>query len=144
MNDPFDLRRFIDAQDPVIAEVRAELQRGRKTSHWMWFVFPQPRGLGASAMSRRYAIASREEAAAYLAHPVLGPRLRDCTALLLGIEGRSAHDIFGSPDDMKLKSCATLFACVSPEGSVFHRLLDQYYQGRRDEKTLRLIGRDAN
>ena len=110
----------------------------------MWYVFPQIDGLGHSQMSRRYSIKSAAEASAYLDHPVLGPRLRECFAAVTDIVGRSASDIFGSPDDLKLKSCATLFACVSPPGSVFDRLLGKYYRGLRDGKTLRLLGIDGN
>lgn len=146
--DPHDLTRFVEAQkgsgglsdyETALAEVRA----GDKVTHWMWYVFPQLAGLGSSAMARRYAIQSREEAKAYLTHPVLGPRLVACAEAALGVEGRSAFDIFGDPDDMKLRSCATLFAAVSPAGSVFHRLLDTFFGGEEDEKTLRLLARAA-
>ncbi len=108
--DPFDLQRFVDAQRAVYDRVRDELAAGRKRSHWMWFIFPQIEGLGSSLMSRRYAIASREEAAAYLMHPLLGPRLRESTRLVTGIDGRNIHEIFGSPDDLKFQSSMTLFA----------------------------------
>ena len=137
--DLFDLGRFLAAQDENYADAVAEIRRGRKVSHWMWYVFPQYDGLGSSSMAEKYAIKSRAEAEAYLAHPVLGPRLVECAEAALAVEGRSAHDIFGSPDDLKLKSCATLFALVSPDGSAFHRLLDKFYQGSRDEKTVRLV-----
>jgi uncharacterized protein (DUF1810 family) len=106
----------------------------------MWYIFPQIEGLGFSPTSRHYSIKSTDEAAAYLAHPVLGPRLKACAEAALSVEGRSAHEIFGSPDDRKLRSCATLFASVSPAGSVFHRVLDKYFQGKQDRKTLGLIG----
>jgi uncharacterized protein (DUF1810 family) len=106
----------------------------------MWYIFPQFDGLGFSTISQHYAIKSRAEAVAYLEHPILGPRLSECAEAVLRVEGRSAHEIFGSPDDMKLRSCATLFACVSPPGSVFHRLLDKYFRGEQDAKTLELIG----
>jgi uncharacterized protein (DUF1810 family) len=106
----------------------------------MWYVFPQLDGLGVSSTSRRYAIKSVAEAEGYLRHPVLGPRLRECAEAALGVEGRTAHEIFGSPDDMKLCSCATLFARVSPPGSAFERLLDKYFQGERDGRTIRLLG----
>ena len=139
--DPHDLSRFVEAQDDVYAEALAEIRSGRKRSHWMWFIFPQVAGLGFSSMSRRYAIKNLGEAEAYLKHPVLGPRLIECAEAALGVEGRSALDIFGSPDDMKLRSSATLFALVSQPGSVFARLLDKYYQGQRDPETLRLLGR---
>ncbi len=136
--DPFDLRRFVEAQDPVLAEVRAELAAGRKTSHWMWFVFPQLKGLGRSGMAQHYGIASAEEARAYWAHPLLGQRLRDCTQLVLAVEGRSAHAIFGSPDDLKFRSCLTLFAQATGE-PLFTRALAKYFDGRPDEATLRLL-----
>jgi len=136
MDDPFDLLRFIRAQDPLWGNVLAELRRGRKETHWMWFVFPQIRGLGLSAMSRRFAITGREEAEAYLAHPVLGPRLNEVTALVMGIERRSAHQIFGSPDDQKLRSCMTLFAAVAPDGSIFQAALRAYFAGQSDPATL--------
>ena len=110
-DDPFDLQRFVDAQASVYERVRAELRNGRKQSHWMWFIFPQIAGLGHSAMAQRYAISSLREAEAYLKHPVLGPRLRECTRLMLRIEGKSAHDILGSPDDLKFHSSLTLFVC---------------------------------
>ncbi|HET9275062.1 MAG TPA: DUF1810 domain-containing protein [Gemmatimonadales bacterium] len=137
--DPFDLTRFVHAQEADYEAALAELRNGRKRSHWMWYVFPQFEGLGASAMSRRYAIRSRDEAEAYLRHPVLGPRLVECAEAVLGLEGRSAHEIFGSPDDLKLRSCATLFAAVLPAGSVFDRVLAAYFGGARDEATLRLL-----
>jgi uncharacterized protein (DUF1810 family) len=127
------------AQEHDYARALAEIRSGRKRSHWMWYVFPQYEGLGFSAMSRQYAIRSLEEATAYLAHPVLGPRLIECAEAVLALEGRSASEVFGSPDDMKLRSSATLFAHVSPPGSVFHRLLDRCFEGRPDEMTLQLI-----
>jgi uncharacterized protein (DUF1810 family) len=139
-SDPYDLNRFVQAQKPDYDEALLEIKRGRKSSHWMWFIFPQLDGLGFSTTSRRYSIKSIEEAAAYLVHPILGPRLTECAEAALGVEGRSACEIFGSPDDMKLRSCATLFACVSPPGSAFHRMLDKYFQGRHDRKTLGLLG----
>ena len=138
-DNPHDLDRFVEAQAGDYERALAELRSGRKRSHWMWYVFPQLAGLGFSPTSRRYAIKSLAEARAYLAHPVLGPRLIECVQAALDVEGRSAHEIFGSPDDMKLKSCATLFACVSPAGSLFERLLDKYFGGERDGKTLRLL-----
>ena len=138
--DPHDLDRFVQAQEDDYDQALAEIRNGRKVSHWMWYVFPQFDGLGMSATSRRYAIRSVDEARAYLRHPVLGPRLTTCAQAVRGVSGRSAHDIFGSPDDMKLRSCATLFAHVSPEGSVFQQLLDQYFQGRPDARTLELVG----
>jgi uncharacterized protein (DUF1810 family) len=139
-NDPYDLDRFVRAQTDDYARALAEIRSGRKRSHWMWYIFPQIDGLGFSAMSKRYAIGDLAQAEAYLSHPVLGPRLRDCAEAALGVEGRSAAEIFGTPDDMKLRSCATLFACASPAGSVFHRLLDRYFQGRPDPRTLAQLG----
>ena len=130
----------MEAQDGDYDQALAEIRSGRKRSHWIWYIFPQFAGLGLSATSRDYAIASVAEAEAYLTHPVLGPRLLTCAEAALAIEGRSAAEIFGSPDDMKLRSCATLFASVSPAGSVFHRLIEKYYAGQPDERTLRLIG----
>jgi uncharacterized protein (DUF1810 family) len=136
-----DLDRFVNAQDRVWSDVLAELRAGRKTSHWMWFVFPQLAGLGMSETSRFYAIANIDEATAYLRHAILGPRLIECAELVLSIHGRSAHDIFDSPDDMKLKSCMTLFAEVSPGEPVFDRVLAYYFAGERDSRTLQLLGR---
>ena len=137
--DTFDLARFIDAQKSVYETALSELRRGRKTSHWMWFIFPQVAGLGYSAMSQRYAIADLEEAEAYLAHPVLGTRLRECAAVTLAVEGRSASAIFGSPDDMKLQSSMTLFARANGDGSVFEKVLEKYYGDEADEQTLDLL-----
>jgi uncharacterized protein (DUF1810 family) len=137
--DPFDLERFVRAQERDYLDALAELRSGRKRSHWMWYVFPQFRGLGFSAMSRRYAIGSVDEAQAFLRHPVLGPRLRESAAALLAIANRSAMEILGSPDDLKLRSSATLFACVSPPGSAFEQLLQKYWEGEPDEATLRLL-----
>ncbi|MBD2464374.1 DUF1810 domain-containing protein [Oscillatoria sp. FACHB-1407] len=138
--DGYDLNRFVQAQQNDYARALAEIKQGQKRSHWMWYVFPQFDGLGFSAMSQRYAIKSLAEAKAYLSHPILGARLIECVEAVLSVEGRSAYEIFGSPDDMKLKSCATLFAAVSPAGSVFEQLLDKFFGGDRDDKTLRLLG----
>jgi uncharacterized protein (DUF1810 family) len=135
----FDLNRFVEAQADDYARALAEIRNSRKRSHWMWYIFPQFAGLGSSSMSQRYAIKSIAEADAYLRHPILGPRLIECAEAAAAIEGKSVSDVFGSPDDMKLRSCATLFARVSPAGSVFERLLDKYFQGKPDEQTLRLI-----
>lgn len=135
-DDPFDLARFVEAQEPDYARALDELRRGRKVSHWMWYVFPQAFGLGSSAMSERYAIRSTGEARAYLAHPVLGARLRACAAAVLANSGRSAHDIFGTPDDLKLRSSATLFAAVSPPDSVFQQIIDRYFGGQADPRTV--------
>jgi uncharacterized protein (DUF1810 family) len=139
-DDPHDLRRFIQAQEDVYEQALSEIRAGRKRSHWMWYIFPQYAGLGFSSTSQHYAIRSLDEAKAYLAHPILGSRLIECAEVMLAVEGRSAHDVFGSPDDLKLKSCATLFAEVSPPGSVFELVLKVHYQGERDEKTLGLLG----
>jgi uncharacterized protein (DUF1810 family) len=138
-DDPHDLDRFVRAQADDYPTALAEVRAGRKRSHWMWYIFPQFAGLGSSPMAQRYAIRSRAEAEAYLRHPVLGPRLVEIGEAALGIEEKSAFDVFGSPDDLKLKSCATLFAAVSPPGSVFERLLRKYFGGAWDDKTLRLL-----
>ena len=129
------LHRFVEAQASVYADALAELRAGRKRTHWMWFVFPQIAGLGLSAMAQHYAIASRAEAEAYLAHQVLGPRLRECTQAVLDVSGRTAHEIFGSPDDVKFRSCLTLFDAVAP-GDMFDRALTRFYGGERDRATL--------
>lgn len=139
-DDPYDLNRFIEAQVDDYQPALAEIRRGRKESHWMWYIFPQFAGLGFSATSQHFAIKSRAEAEAYLAHPVLGPRLRECAEAALLVKGKTAHQVFGSPDDMKLKSCATLFAAISPRGSMFHRLLEKYYNSESDARTLELLG----
>ena len=141
--DLHDLTRFVAAQRGSYERALAEIASGRKRSHWMWYVFPQFAGLGSSATSRKYAIASQAEAQAYLRHELLGPRLVACAEAALSVEGRSAREIFGPPDDLKLRSSATLFAHVSPEGSVFHRLLDKYFGGEPDEATLRLLAASA-
>jgi len=135
-DDPFDLQRFVDAQNRVYETVAAELRSGRKRTHWMWFIFPQIAGLGHSAMAQRYAISSLSEAAAYLEHGILGPRLRECTRLITLVEGRSAHDILGSPDDMKLHSCLTLFSNAAPEDQVFRHALEKYFGGKQDPATI--------
>ena len=140
-NDPYDLNRFLQAQEDDYEQALSEIRSGQKRSHWMWYIFPQFAGLGSSEMSRYYSIKSRAEAEAYLGHPILGPRLVECAEATLQIEGRSALAIFGSPDDQKLRSCATLFASVSPDGSVFHRLLDTYFQSAPDRRTLQLLER---
>ncbi len=138
--DPYDLGRFVRAQEDDYRRALSEIRGGRKRSHWIWYIFPQIDGLGFSSTSRRYAIKSLAEAEAYLKHPVLGPRLAECAEAALAVEGQSASAIFGFPDDMKLRSCATLFAQVSEEGSVFHRLLDKYFPSGPDPKTLQLLG----
>lgn len=134
--DPFRLERFIAAQNPVFHCVLSELEAGTKTGHWMWFIFPQIRGLGRSPISIEYAISSREEAKAYLQHPVLGPRLKECARLVLLVEGRSAHEIFDSPDDIKFRSSMTLFAEVSQDDDIFKRALLKYFNGEPDPLTL--------
>lgn len=138
--DPHDLGRFVAAQAPVYDQVLEELRGGRKRSHWMWFVFPQLQGLGASAMAQRYGIASLDEARAYLAHPVLGPRLRECCELMLAVPQKSAHDILGSPDDLKFRSCLTLFALAAPGEPLFRDGLDRFYAGQPDSRTIALCG----
>jgi len=138
-NDPFELERFVQAQNDTYATALAEIRGGRKRSHWMWYVFPQVVGLGYSATSQHYAIRSAAEARAYLAHPLLGPRLIESVKAVLKVQGRTANAIFGSPDDLKLRSCATLFAQVSAPRSVFERLLDRYFDGERDPRTLELL-----
>lgn len=138
MTDPFDLERFLRAQNPVFRDVLGELARGRKQTHWMWFVFPQVAGLGFSAMSQRYAIGSRAEAEAYLAHPVLGPRLIECTRLVLAVDGRTINAILGAPDDFKFRSSMTLFGAVSNE-PVFDDALAKYFAGEHDGATLEIL-----
>ena len=130
MSDLYDLGRFVRAQEDDYEQALAEIRGGRKRTHWMWYIFPQFDGLAFSSTSKHYAIKSVEEAKAYLDHPILGPRLLECAEAVLRVEGRSATEIFGSPDDLKLRSCATLFACVSPPGSVFDRLLEKVLSGR--------------
>ena len=133
--DPFDLQRFVDAQAPVYEQVRRELTVGRKQSHWMWFIFPQIAGLGQSPMSVRFAIASLEETKAYLAHPVLGPSLKECARLALDVEGKTAREIFGSIDELKFRSSMTLFARAAPDEEIFHRCIDKYFAGAPDPAT---------
>jgi len=136
----FDLDRFVKAQDPVIGNVLRELRAGRKETHWMWFVFPQLRGLGRSPIAQHYGIADLAEARAYLRHAVLGPRLKECVEAVLGVTGRTLHEIFGSPDDMKFRSSMTLFAAASDGGQPFRQALDRYCGGREDPATLSLLG----
>jgi uncharacterized protein (DUF1810 family) len=135
-DDTFDLARFAAAQDPLYGRVAGELRQGRKQTHWMWFIFPQIAGLGRSAMAERYAISSLDEAVAYLAHPLLGGRLRECTRLVLAVEGRSARQIFGAPDDLKFHSSMTLFAEATPRDLIFQSALDKYFEGEPDAATL--------
>ncbi len=136
MDTDFNLDRFVAAQDPVYSDVLAELRTGHKHTHWMWFIFPQIEGLGSSEMARRYAIGSEDEAAAYLAHPVLGPRLRECARLVATHAGRDIGDIFGSPDDRKFQSSMTLFADVAPDEAVFQSCLDIFFDGEADPATM--------
>jgi len=140
-DDPYDLARFVDAQAPVYAQALDEIRSGRKKTHWMWFIFPQIAGLGHSAMAMKYAVGSLDEARAYLEHPVLGPRLLACARAAVGVEGKSADDVFGSPDDMKLRSSATLFAASPNADPVFEQLLARYFGGTPDEKTLQILRR---
>lgn len=141
-DDPFDLHRFLEAQAAVYVQVLDELRQGEKTSHWIWFIFPQLAGLGHSATAQHFGMESREEAAAYLAHSILGPRLVECTRLVNGIEGRTARDIFGSPDDLKFRSSMTLFAAATEDNAIFNEALAKYYGGMGDPLTLaRLEGR---
>lgn len=139
--DPYDLARFVEAQERSYPQALSEIRRGQKRSHWMWYVFPQFDGLGGSPAARRYSIKSAAEAEAYLRHSILGPRLLESARATLGVEGRSALEVFGAPDHMKLRSSATLFASVSPAGSVFEQVLERYFGGEPDEKTLQLLGR---
>ena len=131
-----NLQRFVEAQAPVYARALAELKAGKKQSHWMWFIFPQIAGLGHSAMAHSYAIQSLEEAREYLAHPVLGARLRECCRTLLALDGKTAHEIFRSPDDLKLRSCLTLFARAAPDEALFDDLLVKYFSSKEDPATL--------
>jgi uncharacterized protein (DUF1810 family) len=138
MADPHNLERFVQAQNPVYAQVCAELAAGLKTSHWMWFVFPQLKGLGRSAMAQHFGITSRAEAQAYWHHALLGARLKECVELVLAVEGRTALQIFGSPDDLKFHSSLTLFAQAAPDEPVFQRALTRYFDGESDARTLEL------
>ncbi len=142
MEDPHDLQRYVDAQAPVIDQVKEELRDGRKRSHWMWYVFPQLRGLGHSAMAQAYGISGLEEARAYLDHPVLGPRLRECATLVAAVQGRDIHEIFGSPDDMKFRSCMTLFSLADPGEQGFQECLRKYFAGQPDPLTEAHLQRD--
>ena len=140
-SDPFELSRFLKGQDRVYDRVLSELRSGRKRTHWMWFVVPQIEGLGYSSTTQYYSIKSKEEARQYLNHPLLGKRLRECAESILALEGLSASSIFGYPDDLKLKSSMTLFTSVAEPQSVFSRVLEKYFQGNRDERTLALLDR---
>ena len=141
--DPFGIARFLAAQDPIYADALGEIRAGHKRTHWMWFVFPQAIGLGTSHTAQHYAIRSMDEARAYLAHPTLGHRLRECTETLLRVRGKSASEIFGYTDDVKLRSSMTLFASVAEEDSVFEEVLQRYFGGKPDPLTLQFIERDA-
>ena len=145
MGAPFDLERFVMAQTPVLAGVLEELRDGCKTGHWMWFVFPQLAGLGLSPTARFYALSGLDEARSYLAHRVLGPRLRECTQLVNAVQGRSVHEIFGTPDDLKFRSSMTLFARAAADagsdGRVFHGALEKYFNALPDARTLELLQR---
>jgi uncharacterized protein (DUF1810 family) len=141
---PIDLERFVRAQSETYDDALAEVTAGQKTSHWMWYIFPQFAGLGTSEASRMFAITSADEARAYLQHPTLGPRLVAISSALLRLEDLSAREIFGSPDDVKLRSSMTLFASVSPDGSVFHKVLDRYYRGEQDRRTLDLMAEEES
>jgi uncharacterized protein (DUF1810 family) len=140
MNQKNSLARFLEAQSGNYPDALAEIRNGRKRTHWMWYVFPQIQGLGLSETARFYAINDRREAEAYAAHPVLGPRLLEISAALLGLKSNDAHAIFGSPDDLKLQSSMTLFAAVPGAPPVFQQVLDKFYGGAQDQKTLRLLG----
>jgi uncharacterized protein (DUF1810 family) len=137
--DPYNLKRFLDAQDEVFGQVCTELREGRKRTHWMWFIFPQLKGLGHSTTAEFYALSSLEEAEAYLSHPVLGARLRQCAELVNQIEGRTVDQIFGSPDNLKFRSCMTLFAQLESNNQVFKDALEKHFGGEADTRTLELL-----
>ena len=139
MTDEHDLKRFVDAQNPVFEQVCAELRAGQKQSHWIWFIFPQLAGLGSSSMAARFGIVSRQEAIEYLKHPLLGPRLRECTRLVNLVEGRSIDDIFGYPDDLKFHSSMTLFAAATVENQLFRDALQKYFGGKVDPQTMKRL-----
>lgn len=139
MEDYYNLARFVNAQSDVYESVCAELRLGRKTGHWMWFIFPQLKGLGHSEVAQRFGIGSRDEAQAYLSHPILGRRLRECSALLTLVAGRSIEDILGYPDDLKLRSSMTLFANATGDNEVFERVLELYFGGEPDRRTLQML-----
>jgi len=143
LDDAYDLARFVEAQERVYPNVLAELKNGRKRSHWMWFVFPQVDGLGFSPTTKFYAIRDIDEARRYLHHPLLGERLQECANLVLNVRNRTVSEIFGYPDDLKFRSCMTLFSCVAGPGSVFEKVLDYCFDGKRDAKTLELLGLPA-
>ncbi len=138
-SDPFNLQRFVDAQATAYRQVCEELRAGRKRSHWIWFIFPQIRGLGHSEMAQHYGVSSRQEAEAYLAHPVLGARLRECTRLVVEVEGRSVDQIFGDPDNLKFRSSMSLFASAAPDEPLFRQALQKYFGGQLDPNTVALL-----
>jgi uncharacterized protein (DUF1810 family) len=138
-SDPYDLNRFVSAQEGVFEVALAELRRGQKRSHWMWFIFPQIAGLGSSSTSRKYAVKSLDEARAYLAHPVLGPRLLHCCQAILSVQGKSAAEIMGNPDDLKLRSSMTLFSMTKGPHPEFRQVIDRYFEGQMDPRTLDLL-----
>lgn len=139
MKDRFDLQRFVSAQECQYNDAISELKSGRKLTHWIWFVFPQLEGLGRSPTAQHYAIRSLAEARAYLDHPLLGARLKECTSAVLNVEGRTAHEIFGHPDDLKFHTCMTLFAAISGQESIFEKAIEKYYNGTSDQATLDLL-----
>jgi uncharacterized protein (DUF1810 family) len=143
MNDPFDLKRFLDAQHNIYDEVLAELRQQRKTGHWMWFIFPQIKGLGLSPISQRFAIQSLQEATAYLDHPILGPRLLECTQVLLLARDKPIRQVLGTPDDMKFRSSMTLFAQATTTNHLFVESIDAHFDGKFDDLTLNIL-RDLN
>jgi uncharacterized protein (DUF1810 family) len=137
--EPLTLQRFVSAQRSIYPQVLEELSDGAKRSHWMWYIFPQVRGLGVNEMSRFYSLENLQEARDYLAHPLLGARLRECCEIVLGLKNKTANQIFGSPDDLKFRSCLTLFALAAPKEAVFKKLLDKYYKGFLDPKSIELL-----
>ena len=143
MTDRFNLRRFVEAQERNYPSVLRELAAGQKRSHWIWYIFPQIEGLGGSQMSRKYAISSREEAKSYSEHPILGPRLRDCTQLVMNVEGRTVEEIFPYPDDLKFRSCMTLFERCAGDPALFRAALIKYFAGEGDQLTLDILERQA-
>lgn len=144
MSDVYNLDRFITAQAPVYDTVLAELRAGRKSSHWIWFIFPQIAGLGRSGTAQQFTITSLDEAKAYLQHPILGPRLRECTQLVLDVKGRSPDEIFGYPDNLKFRSCMTLFMAATPDNTLFKAALHKYFDGQPDQKTLDILARQSS
>ena len=138
LDDPYNLQRFVEAQKSEIEQIKEELRAGEKQTHWMWYVFPQVAGLGKSSTSKRYAIKSREEALAYLAHEILGPRLRECTEIVNAVDDRSAYEIFGSPDNKKFRSSMTLFDTVADDPEPFRKALEKYYE-EPDEHTIEFL-----